>query len=275
MSDSQSCKQALILAGGKGTRLKPFTNNIPKPLVPVGEAPILEIILRQLKNAGFTEITLAVSHLARLIQTFFGDGSELGLKISYSLEEKVLGTAGPIRLVNDLKENFLVMNGDVLTTIDYNKLQLFHIENDNDLTISTYKKEVKIDLGVLEIQEGVFERYIEKPVYKFDVSMGIYMLNRKIVEIIPSDIAFDLPELVMLAKRKGFNIGCYNCECQWLDIGRVDDYEKAIDVFEANKQDYLVGDHSIKKIANIKKKNINFWSCWIYRKSSYREVINL
>ena len=242
MSDSQSCKQALILAGGKGTRLKPFTNNIPKPLVPVGEAPILEIILRQLKNAGFTEITLAVSHLARLIQTFFGDGSDLGLKISYSLEEKVLGTAGPIRLVNDLKENFLVMNGDVLTTIDYNKLQLFHIENDYDLTISTYKKEVKIDLGVLEIQEGVFERYIEKPVYKFDVSMGIYMLNRKIVEIIPSDIAFDLPELVMLAKRKGFNIGCYNCECQWLDIGRVDDYEKAIDVFEANKQDYLVGD---------------------------------
>ena len=121
-------------------------------------------------------------------------------------------------------------------------LQLFHIENDYDLTISTYKKEVKIDLGVLEIQEGVFERYIEKPVYKFDVSMGIYMLNRKIVEIIPSDIAFDLPELVMLAKRKGFNIGCYNCECQWLDIGRVDDYEKAIDVFEANKKDYLVGD---------------------------------
>ena len=144
MSDDSSQKQALILAGGKGTRLKPFTNNIPKPLVPVGETPILEIILRQLSNAGFKDITIAVGHLARLIQTFFGDGSELGLNISYSLEKKVMGTAGPISLINNLKENFLVMNGDVLTTLDYDKLQLFHVQNDNDITISTYKKELKI-----------------------------------------------------------------------------------------------------------------------------------
>ena len=178
MSDDSFQKQALILAGGKGTRLKPFTNNIPKPLVPVGETPILEIILRQLSNAVFKNITIAVGHLARLIQTFFGDGSELGLNISYSLEKKVMGTAGPISLINNLKENFLVMNGDVLTTLDYDKLQLFHVQNDNDITISTYKKELKIDLGVLEIQEGVFNRYIEKPVYTYDVSMGIYMLNR-------------------------------------------------------------------------------------------------
>ena len=242
MSDDSSQKQALILAGGKGTRLKPFTNNIPKPLVPVGETPILEIILRQLSNAGFKDITIALGHLARLIQTFFGDGSELGLNISYSLEKKVMGTAGPLSLINNLKENFLVMNGDVLTTLDYDKLQLFHVQNGNDITISTYKKELKIDLGVLEIQEGVFNRYIEKPVYTYDVSMGIYMLNRKILEIIPSDTAFDLPELVMSAKEKGFKIGCYNSECKWLDIGRVDDYEKAINEFEANKKDYLLED---------------------------------
>ena len=116
------------------------------------------------------------------------------------------------------------------------------MQNNNDITISTYKKELKIDLGVLEIQEGVFNRYIEKPVYTYDVSMGIYMLNRKILGIIPSETAFDLPELVMSAKKKGFKIGCYNSECKWLDIGRVDDYEKAINEFEANKKDYLLED---------------------------------
>ena len=242
MSKEKYYNQAIILAGGKGTRLKPFTNNIPKPLVPVGDAPILEIILRQLRAAGFIDITIAVNHLARLIQTFFRDGSELGLKIKYSLEEKVLGTAGPIRLISDLQENFLVMNGDVLTTLDYQKLQTYHLENNNDITISTFKKEVKIDLGVLEIEEGTFNRYIEKPVYNFDVSMGIYMMNRKVVNLIPHDKTFDLPDLVMSANKTGFKIGCYNSECQWLDIGRVDDYEKAIKAFEANKKKYLPED---------------------------------
>ncbi len=231
--------QALILAGGKGTRLKPFTNAIPKPLVPVGDLPILEIMLRQLRHHGVKRVTLAVNHLARLIEAFFGDGSRLNLDIKYSLEETPLGTAGPIRMIGNLDDDFLVMNGDLLTTIDYADLFRRHRASGAIATIATFKKEVKIDLGVLELDGEKFIDYIEKPTYYFTVSMGIYALNRRVSHYIPEGEQFDMPDLILALHKAGEKVLCYSGDYDWLDIGRLDDYEHAVTVFEANRGAYL------------------------------------
>jgi NDP-mannose synthase len=235
--------QALILAGGEGTRLKPFTNVIPKPLVPIGDLPILEVVLRQLKHHGVDRIILAVNKLARLIEAFFGDGSRLGLEIVYSLEDKPLGTAGPIRLADNLDEDFIVMNGDLLTTIDYSDFFRRHKASRATATIATFQKEVKIDLGVLETRDDSFTNYIEKPTYHFTVSMGIYVLNRKVLRFINEDTKFDMPELVLALHKAGEKIACYSGDYDWLDIGRIEDYERAVQLFEANRDKYLVGSH--------------------------------
>ncbi len=231
--------QALILAGGQGTRLKPFTNVIPKPLVPIGDLPILEVVLRQLKFYGADRIVLAVNQLARLIQAFFGDGSRLGLKIVYSLEDKPLGTAGPIRLVDELDEDFIVMNGDLLTTIDYSDFFRRHKSGDATASIATFEKEVKIDLGVLETKDGKFANYLEKPTYHFTVSMGIYALSRRVIQFIPEGEKFDMPDLMLALHKSGEKVLCYSGDYDWLDIGRVDDYERAVQLFEANRDAYL------------------------------------
>ena len=231
--------QAIILAGGKGTRLKPFTNNIPKPLVPLGDQPILEIVLKQLKSFGIDNITIAVNHLAKLIQAFFDDGSSLGINITYSEEDQILGTAGPIRIVHDLEDNFIVMNGDILTNLKYNDLFLSHIKNKNLATIATFKKKVNIDLGVLIIEDGRFCDYIEKPTYLYDVSMGIYVFNKKVVDFIPPNCLFDIPELLLALLKNGESIGCYQNDYEWLDIGRIEDYEMAVDLFERDRKKYL------------------------------------
>jgi len=233
--------QAVILAGGKGTRLKPFTTNFPKPLVPIGDLPILEVVLRQLKYYGFTDVVLAVNHLAELIMTFCGNGNKLGLNISYSMEDKELGTAGPLAIINKLEDNFLVMNGDLLTTLDYGALFKYHIQNCNDSTISVYKKEVKIDLGVLEVEEDNFRDYIEKPVYNFDVSMGIYIFNKSVLDAIPKGEKMDMPGLILELKKQNRKIRCYRGDYYWLDIGRVDDYETAVEIFSERKKEFLPG----------------------------------
>lgn len=232
--------QAIILAGGKGTRLKPFTTNFPKPLVPVGEIPILEVVLRQLKYYGFTDIILAVNHLAELIMAFFGNGEKLGLSIKYSIEDKELGTAGPLAIIEHLEDDFVVMNGDILTTINYEDLYQYHLRNSNDATISTYRKEVKIDLGVLEMENSDFKNYIEKPTYHFDVSMGIYVFNKNVVNVIPKGEKMDMPELILKLKQLNKKIKCYSKDYYWLDIGRVDDYEKAVEIFSERKGEFLL-----------------------------------
>lgn len=231
--------QAIILAGGKGTRLKPFTNNIPKPLVPLGDQSILEIVLKQLRHYGVDHVSIAVNHLARLIQTFFGDGKEFGVSIDYSHEEMALGTAGPIRMVKNLDENFIVMNGDLLTTLNYRDFFESHVMGGFDATIGTFKKDVKIDLGVLKIEGGRFVDYIEKPTYSYDVSMGIYVLNRKCIDLIPANTKFDMPDLMLALHRAGRKIACYSGDYEWLDIGRVEDYEQAVTLFERDRAKYL------------------------------------
>ena len=231
--------QAIILAGGKGTRLKPFTTNIPKPLIPIGDLPILEVVLRQLKTSGFKDVIITVNHLAELIMAFFSDGAKLGLNIKYSLEEKPLGTAGPLSLINNLDNDFLVMNGDLLTTLDYNKMMDWHKKEKNDITIACYKKSVKIDLGVIKRDGDNFTDYIEKPTYDFEVSMGVYVFNKEIVNLIKKSEKLDMPNLILLAKEHKKKIKCFVQDCIWLDIGRVDDYEEAVKLFENKKTEFL------------------------------------
>ena len=231
--------QAIILAGGQGTRLKPFTTNIPKPLVPIDDLPILEVVLRQLKYHGFKDVVIAVNRLAELIMAFFGDGKKLGLNISYSLEDKMLGTAGPLSLIDNLHDNFLVMNGDLLTTLNYGDLFKYHLANKNTATISVYKKKVKIDLGVVKVDNGIFSDYIEKPVYNFDVSMGIYIFNRKVKDFIPANAKMDMPELLLKLRDEKQRIGCYSGNYYWLDIGRISDYETAVQIFKDKRKEFL------------------------------------
>lgn len=232
--------RVVILAGGKGTRLRPYTTVFPKPLMPIGDMPMLEVVLRQLKSFGFEKITLSVNHLANLIQAFFGDGSCLGLDISYCIEKRPLGTAGSISLVENLTDTFVVMNGDLLTTIDYSALVHNHIHSGAAATIGAFTREVRIDFGVLDIgPNGELLEYIEKPRHEFSVSMGVNVLERSILDFIPHGQYLDIPTLMMNLKRAGKLVRTYRSDCEWLDIGRADDYEKAVVEFERSRSKYL------------------------------------
>jgi len=230
--------QAVILAGGKGTRLRPYTNIIPKPLLPIGNMPILEIILKQLKGYKFKEVVITIGHLGEIIKAYFGDGKKFGLKIRYSLEEKPLGTVGAISVVDDLDDNFLVMNGDILCNIDFSNLYNFHIKSNKKVTIVTCEKSVKLSLGVIECKDGKLIDYIEKPEYKFDVSTGIYMLSKKIVPLIPFNRYYDFPTLIKdIILEEDINI--YRFDGYWFDIGTPEDYNQAQDSFTELKGVFL------------------------------------
>ena len=220
--------RAVILAGGKGTRLKPFTTSLPKPLMPIGDTPILEIVLKQLKEYGFNDITLAVSHLSELIRAFFNDGSKWGVRISYSIEDTPLGTMGPLKLIADLPENFLVMNGDVLTDFHFGKFYESHLRDRAMLSVATIQREAPIDFGVLTMGESQqITGFKEKPTYTFDVSMGIYALNRKVLRFIPDGKLFGFDHLVLALLGSGEPVCAYPHRGFWLDIGRPEDYDKA------------------------------------------------
>ncbi|MCZ2127900.1 MAG: NTP transferase domain-containing protein [Anaerolineales bacterium] len=232
--------RAIILAGGKGTRLAPYTTVLPKPLMPIGEMPILEIVIRQLQKKGFDDITLATGYLAELLMAYCGDGSKFGAKIDYSREERPLGTAGPIALVSNLNDTFLVMNGDLLTTIDYGAMLDYHRRRGALATIACYQRDVKIDLGVIEADEDNWVAdYIEKPTYHYSVSMGIYLFEPQILNFIPKNERLDLPELVLKLMRSGEKVNIFNFDGYWLDIGRHDDYELAIEEFAKHKEAFL------------------------------------
>ncbi len=232
--------RAVILAGGKGRRLAPYTTVLPKPLMPIGDMPILEVILRQLKFHGCEEVTLAVGHLSELLMAFFNNGHKLGLKINYSVEDKPLGTAGPLAHIRDLDKPFIVMNGDVLTDLNYSDLHRFHQERQSIATIATYKRSVKIDFGVIETDSsGVIAEYIEKPSFNYRVSMGVYLFSPKVLQFIKPNTYLDFPDLIKLLMLKGEQVATYPFEGFWLDIGRPDDYENAVNQFEQNKQIFL------------------------------------
>lgn len=233
-------KRAVILAGGKGTRLRPYTIVLPKPLMPIGDYPILEVIIRQLKQHNFTHITMAVNHQAEIIKAFFGDGSKWDIKIDYSLEEKALSTMAPLKLINDLPENFLVMNGDILTDLDFGIFYNNHVTNNNIFTISSYQREVKSEFGVLDTNNSnTLTGFREKPVSIYDVSMGIYMVSKKAVEYIPEDTFYGFDHLMLDLMKNNEEPKVQKFDGYWLDIGRPDDYAQAIDEFDSMKERFL------------------------------------
>ncbi|MCE5325603.1 MAG: nucleotidyltransferase family protein [Planctomycetaceae bacterium] len=225
--------EAVILAGGKGTRLAPYTTVIPKPLVPVGDMAVMEIVVNQLARAGCTRVTVAVSHLAQLIQAYFGDGSKWGLAIDYSVEDQPLSTIGPLRLIDNLPENFLVMNGDVLTDLDLAGFFAAHVSSKAQATIATYRRDVKVDFGVLEsARDGRLTRFAEKPIEHFHVSMGVYAFSRAILELVPSGKPYGFDQLMLDMIAAGRDVRCRRHDGYWLDIGRPDDYQAACEQFE-------------------------------------------
>lgn len=231
--------RAVILAGGKGTRLRPYSTTIPKPLVPIGdEMPILEIVIRQLASHGFRHITIAVNHLANLIIAFFGDGSKWNIQIDYSFEDKPLSTIGPLTLIKDLPDNFLVMNGDILCNLNYRDFYNYHIAQGNELTVSVYKRESKIDFGVLTYDSDArIVEFVEKPVYNFTVSMGIYCLRRSVTEQLTAGEPYGFDNLMLDGIKRGQKIIARSFDGFWLDIGRPDDYDYANENYKELKKD--------------------------------------
>lgn len=226
--------RAIIMAGGKGVRLRPYTTLIPKPLVPLGgQVSILEVVLMQLANAGFTHVTLAVNHLAHLIMAYFGDGARWGIKIDYSLENEPLSTIGPLTLIDDLPENFLVMNGDILCDLDFKDFYDQHVMQSSDVSVSTFQREAKIDFGVLRYDENMkLYEFEEKPTYEVDVSMGIYCLSKNSIAKLPRGKPYGFDNLMLDGIENNANIRISPFNGYWLDIGRPDDYEYADQNFE-------------------------------------------
>jgi NDP-sugar pyrophosphorylase family protein len=233
-------RRAVVLAGGMGTRLRPYTIVLPKPLMPIGEFPILEVIIRQLAVAGFDHITMAVNHQAEIIKAFFGQGERWGIKIDYSLEDQPLGTMGPLKLIGDLPNQFLIMNGDILTDLNYRDIYDNHVLSDSIFTISSCSRSQSVDYGVLETRDGRLVGLKEKPIIKCEVSMGIYIASRKIIDYIPDNkiYGFDLLMHDLIASDQHVSVLPFNG--YWLDIGRPDDYDQAITEFDEMRARFLI-----------------------------------
>ncbi|MBK8574335.1 MAG: NTP transferase domain-containing protein [Elusimicrobia bacterium] len=228
--------RAIILAGGKGTRLQPFTINFPKPLMPLGDRPVLEVLMERLVGHGITDITISLGHMAELIKAYFEQRPMWKEKIQlrFVQEDKPLGTAGALSLVPQLDKTFLVMNGDLLTDLNFSELLEFHKKSSSTLTIAAHRREIKIDLGVLEVDGNRRVRgYKEKPISSLEVSMGIYVYEPRALQWIRPGEPLDLPDLVLRLIAAGEPVCAYPSHCQWLDIGRPDDYRQAQELFLA------------------------------------------
>jgi len=231
---------AIILAGGKGTRLKPFTMTIPKPLLPLGDVSILEVVIEQLVGAGISRIVLTLGHMASLLTACIGTGDRWGIKIESVIEREPLGTAGSLRAVDNLEEDFIVMNADLLTTLDYEDMFNYHLRNNSIGTIGLSKRIVPIDYGVVQATpEGLLDNYIEKPTIPYSVSMGINILSRRCLQFIPPTGKFDMPDLMLAMHRAGHPVHCYETDCYWKDIGRFEDYQQASEDFVSDPARFL------------------------------------
>lgn len=233
--------KAVILAGGKGTRLAPYTTVFPKPLMPIDGMPILEVIVRQLAHFRIKEMVLAVSQQSEpLLSAYFGNGSRYGVDIHYSKEEKPLGTVGPLSSMPSLPDTFLVMNGDILTTLDYQKLIKYHRQHRGTVTIAMSQKKVKLELGVMEFDRAHrLTRYIEKPMLLYSVSMGVYVFEKRVLNWISAKKYLDFPDLIQKLVKKGQKVICYPSDDFWLDIGRHEDYEEAQEKFQEMRKKLL------------------------------------
>jgi len=231
--------RTVILAGGKGTRLKPFTVNFPKPLMPLGDIPVLEVLINRLIQYGLTNITLSLGHLAELIKAYFQHRQNLvdQISLNYTVEEEPTGTAGSLASIPGLTNTFIVMNGDILTNLDFHALVEYHRQQNSILTIATQKRSVKIDLGVLEFDDCCrVTGYREKPENSYHVSMGIYIYEPRVLAHIPRNSYLDFPDLVLRLLERDERVSVYLTDCLWLDIGRPDDYAKAQELFAEKKE---------------------------------------
>jgi NDP-sugar pyrophosphorylase family protein len=235
--------RAVILAGGKGTRLAPYTASFPKPLVPLGDIPILEVLIGRLLQYGITDITLSLGHLAELIKAYLQNRRCLSERcmLRYVEESEPTGTAGSLALVPSLNQTFLTLNGDLLTNLDFNSLVEFHRAQGAVLTIAIQKREVKIDLGVLELNGGyAIRQYLEKPKKDYNVSMGIYVYEPRVLDYIEPGRYLDFPDLVIRLLKNRELVCAFPSNCLWLDIGRPDDYARAQQLFAEKKEDFIV-----------------------------------
>lgn len=240
MSSKQSKIRAVVLAGGKGTRLAPYTRIFPKPLMPIGDFPILEIMLRQMKHAGIRHVTLTVGYLGNMLRLFFQDGARLGMQIDYVDENKPLGTSGPLANVDGLDDTFLVTNGDVLTDLDIIDLITFHQQQGAVATIATHKRKVNINLGVVELdKQYTLVDYLEKPSIDYLVSMGVYVFEPRVLQYIPKDEYLDFPDLVKKLVAAREKVSGYVFKGYWEDLGNPDDYARATADFEKDRSRFL------------------------------------
>lgn len=234
--------KAVILAGGKGTRLAPYTKILPKPLLPLDDKPILEVLLVQLRQAGIHEVILSVGHMAELIEVYFKDGRQLGVNLTYSTESEPLGTAGPLALINGLDEPFLVMNGDVLTDLCFGDLVAYHRNQEAAATIAMYCRNVKIDFGVIQLNGGqTIIGYTEKPSFEYLVSMGVYVFDPRVLAYISPGQYLDFPDLVHILIGARQKVVGYRFNGYWQDLGRPDDYAQAADDFETMRSQFMGG----------------------------------
>ena len=223
----------VVLAGGRGTRLAPYTSVLPKPLMPVGEQSILELVVEQLGEAGIEDIHFCVGYLAHLVEAVFDNRENGHVNITYVREQEALGTAAPLRLVKGLDSTFIVMNGDVLTTLDYRDLVSYHRAQNNLLTIATHKRSIKIDYGMLHLDVTSRVRgFEEKPEIVSPVSMGIYVMEPDVLDYIPKGRYFDFPDLVQALLAAEERVGAYVYDGLWFDIGRQEDYERAVTAWD-------------------------------------------
>lgn len=237
--------RAVILAGGLGMRLRPYTMVLPKPLVPVGDRPILEHIIRRLAECGVTSIDMCLGHLGELIQVYFSQQDKLPeeLELRWHWEDEPLGTAGALGTVPGLDDTFLAMNGDVLTTLDYRELIAYHRRQGAVLTIATQSKRVDIDLGVIENHDGLITGYREKPSLDYQVSMGIYVYEPGVLDYLPAGPC-QFPDLVLKLLAAGERVAAFSSTAEWYDIGTLQEYERAMQALEMRPADFSLEDRT-------------------------------